>query len=449
MFDLIIMLSRYLFAFYIVLFLWQAVIYVVNEQGGYIGNPIFAVSIQRVLIILMHITAFLILAYEPKAVSFNFQTIFLGIGGLVFLLLANYSTNFFYKRSCPLIWNSILFLLDVGLITLQRLNPDLAVRQLVWMTAGILVMLLIPFILRLIPRFEVFEWLYIIFSYLLILSTLFLGKEKNGAINWIQFGTISFQPSEIVKFLFIFYLASIFRKKVELKQLFLTGVLSGGIVLLLVMQKDLGGALIFFMTYMVMLYIATSNEFLFLSGMSVACIGAFLAYKLFSHVRVRVSAWKNPWIDIDRGGYQIVQSLFAIATWGLFGSGLTKGMPKKIPIHESDFIFAAICEEFGTIFGMGIVCIFVMIFFRGVLIALNCKRRYYSLLASGIISMFAFQSFLIIGGVIKLIPLTGVTLPFISYGGSSVFVSIIMIGLLQWITVYYEEHCSKGGENIE
>lgn len=449
MFDLIILLSRYLFAFYIVLFLWQAVVYVTNEQGGYIGSPALAVSMQRVIIILMHITAFLILAYEPKAFSFNFETIFLGIGGLVFLFLTSYSTNFFYKKSCPLIWNSILFLLDVGLITLQRLNPSLAVRQLVWMTTGILVMLLIPFILRLIPRFEIFEWLYIALSYALILSTLFLGKEKNGAVNWVQFGVISFQPSEIVKFLYIFYLASIFRKKVELKQLFLTGILSAGIVLLLVLQKDLGGALIFFMTYMVMLYIATSNEFLFLSGMGMACVAAVFAYKLFSHVRVRVSAWKNPWADIDRGGYQIVQSLFAIATWGLFGSGLTKGMPKKIPIHESDFIFAAICEEFGAIFGMGIVCIFLMIFFRGVLIALNCKRRYYSLLAAGITSMFAFQSFLIIGGVIKLIPLTGVTLPFISYGGSSVFVSIMMIGLLQWINVYYEERCSKGGENIE
>lgn len=442
MFNFIIMLSRYLFAFYIIFFLWQGVVYVIDEQGGTIGNPLRAVSIQRIIIIVMHITAFILLAYKPGEYSFRPDVLFLGLAGLLFLILANYATYIFYKLSCPMIWNSMLFLLDTGLIMLQRLNPALAVKQLVWMTAAVLIMLLIPPVLRIIPRFEVFEVIYIITGYILIISTLVLGSEKNGSVNWLVIGGVSFQPSEVVKFLFIFYLASVFRKKVEWKELITTGTFSAGIVLLLVLQKDLGGALLFFMTYMVMLYIATSNEILFFSGMGAASIAAIIAYKLFSHVRVRVAAWKNPWVDVASGGYQIVQSLFAISTWGLFGSGLTKGMPKVVPVVESDFIFAAICEEFGTLFGMGIVCIFILIFFRGIMIALNCKRRYYSLLAVGIITMFAFQSFLIIGGVIKLIPLTGVTLPFVSYGGSSVFVSIMMIGLLQWITVYYEQYSS-------
>lgn len=135
--------------------------------------------------------------------------------------------------------------------------------------------------------------------------------------------------------------------------------------MLLVLQKDLGSALIFFMTYMVMLYIATSNEFLFFLGMGAASVAAMGAYKLFSHVQVRVAAWRNPWADIDAGGYQIVSSLFAITTWGLFGSGLTKGMPKSIPVVESDMIFSAICEEFGVIFGAGIIGIFIMLLYRG------------------------------------------------------------------------------------
>ncbi len=438
MFELVLLFSRYLFAFYIIFYLWQGVVYVAEEQGHYIGNPYYAVSIQRIIIIFFHITAYLILAYIPGEFFFNIRYLLVGAGGLLFIIIALSVTRRVYKKSCPLIWNSMIFLLDIGMVMLQRLKPELAEKQLVWMTFGVCIMLLIPLILKLIPRFEMFEKLYIIVSYILILSTIVFGDEEFGSVNWLTIGKISFQPSEIVKFLFIFYLASVFRKRIELKQLIVTGSLSAGIVLLLVMQKDLGGALIFFLTYMAMLYIATSNAILFFSGMGAASIAAVIAYKLFSHVRVRVAAWKNPWSDVEGGGYQIVQSLFAISTWGLFGSGLTKGMPQSIPVVERDFIFSAICEEFGTIFAMGIVCIFIMIFFRGIKIALRCERRYYSLLAAGITTMFAFQSFIIIGGVIKLIPMTGVTLPFVNYGGSSVVVSIIMIGLLQWIESYYE-----------
>ena len=148
----------------------------------------------------------------------------------------------------------------------------------------------------------------------------------------------------------------------------------------------------FFMTYMVMLYISTSNEILFFAGMGAASVAATLAYHLFSHVRVRVAAWRNPWADIDGGGYQILNSLFAITTWGLLGSGLTKGMPNTVPVVESDFIFAAICEEMGILFGMGIVCLYIMLFFRGILVVIRCQRRYYSLLAAGVVTMFAFQA---------------------------------------------------------
>lgn len=447
MFDLVIMVSRFLFAFYIIYFLWQGVVYVTYEQGGYLGSPFGAVSKQRRMIILMHVTAFLILAYQPNMYLFDPKVLLVGGGGLLFLLLSMYGLEHFYYEGCPLIWTGMLFLLDTGLIMLQRIKPTLAVRQLIWMTVGVLLMLCIPFVLRLIPRFEVFEWVYIILSYALILSTLLFGSAKNGSVNWLKIGSITFQPSEVVKFLYIFYLASVFRKKIEFRELLITGGLSAGIVLLLVLQKDLGSALIFFLTYMILLYISTSNVFLFFLGMGGATGAAMVAYKLFSHVRVRVSAWKNPWADIDHGGYQIVNSLFALTTWGLFGSGLTKGMPRSIPVVESDFIFAAICEEFGIIFGLGIICIFIMILFRGVMAALYCERRYYSLLAMGTIIVFAIQSFLIIGGVIKMIPLTGVTLPFVSYGGSSVLVSILLLGLLQWVNVYCEQHYREEEED--
>ncbi len=459
MLDLLIMLSRYLFIFYIGFFLWQGIVYIAYEQGGFLGSPYHAVSIQRRLIILMHITAFLILSYNRDTGIYDWKAVLFGALGCIFLLAAIHLLDRFYYEGCPLIWTGTLFLMDISLIMLQRLEPILAYKQLMWMVIGLVGMLLLPAFFRLIPRFEIFEWAFIILCFGLLLCTKIFGVERHGSTNWLSIGGLTFQPSELVKFLFVFYLASVFRKRVEWKEFIITGVLSAGVVLLLVLQKDLGSALIFFMAYMVMLYIATANEFLFLLGMIMASAAATLAYKIFSHVRVRVAAWQNPWADIDSGGYQIVNSLFAITTWGLLGSGLTKGMPKSIPVVESDFIFAAICEEFGALFGAGVICIFIMLLYRGVRIALDCKRRYYSILAVGVITMLCFQAFIIIGGVIKLIPLTGVTLPFVSYGGTSVLVSLMMMGLLQWVCVYCEQHDSdekitpdiemEGGEEYE
>ena len=388
----------------------------------------------------MHLTAFLILSYNPETYLFDWQALLFGAIALVFILVAIQLLDRFYYEGCPLIWTGMLFLMDVSLIMLQRIAPASAHRQLLWMALGLIGMLALPSLLRLIPRFEIFEWAYIIVCYGLLLSTQLFGVEHGGSRNWLEIGDLSFQPSELAKFLFVFYLASVFRKRVELRELLITGFLSAGVVILLVLQKDLGAALIFFMTFMVMLYIATSNEFLFLLGMGAASAAAAVAYRLFSHVRVRVAAWKDPWADIDHGGYQIVSSLFAITTYGLLGSGLTKGMPKSVPVVESDCIFAAICEEFGVLFGAGIICIFIMLLYRGIRITLDCNRRYYSLLAVGITVMLAFQAFVIIGGVIKFIPLTGVTLPLVSYGGTSVLVSLMMLGILQWVCVYCEQH---------
>lgn len=451
MFELLIKASKYLFIFYILFFLWQGLAYVTMGRKIHFGHGKQAPSIQRILIIFMHITAFLILSYEPGQFLFNQSTLILAGGGLAFLLILNFSAHYVYHDSNPLIWNAMAFLLDIGLIMLQRLDPALAIRQMIWISIGFAVTLLIPVMIQLVPRFEQLELLSVILAVIFMLLPFFFGKKEYGSLNWINLGPVSFQPSEIVKFLFIFYLASVFRKKVEVKQIILTGFVSAGIVLLLVIQKDLGGALIFFMTYMVMLYIATSNSWLFLAGLGTASVCAAAAYQLFSHVRVRVMAWQDPWKDIDAGGYQIVQSLFAITTWGLMGSGLTQGMPTSIPVGSKDFIFAAICEELGSLFGVGIVCIYIMLLFCGIQVALSSKRRYYSLLAAGISCMMSFQTFLIIGGVIKLIPVTGVTMPFVSYGGSSVFVSILMVGLLQWINVYSEKNQNEeaGGDNYE
>lgn len=449
MFELLVILSRYLFLLYIVVFLANSVIFLLDEAGYTRRSHRYSVITGRTMIMLMHITAFLIVSYDKEAISFHKEILLLAAAGFAFILLAYFAVSRVYKNSCPLIWNCVIFLLDLSLIMLARLNPELAFRQLMWICVGFLAAILIPAAISLIPRFEAFEKLYIILSFVLLLSTLVLGKSQYGSTNWIYIGSFGFQPSEIVKFLYIFYIASVFRKRVELKELIITGCLSAAIVMLLVFQKDLGSALIFFMTYMVMLYIATSNVFLAALGLGAASVASVAAYKLFNHVRVRVAAWKNPWADVDGGGYQIVQSLFAIGTGGLLGSGLTRGMPMSIPVVTKDFIFSAICEELGTIFAIGVLGIFVVLFVRGMMIAFVCRRRYYSFLCAGFTAMMAFQTFLIVGGVIKLIPLTGVTLPFVSYGGTSVTVSILTIGFIQWVNGYHvseEEQEAFGNE---
>lgn len=439
MFDLLVIMSRYVLVFYQAVFLWQGIVYILDERGLRPADRGYAIARQRVVIGLMHVTAFLILAYKPGENRFDEYTLIFGGAGLFFLMAANILTDVIYKNSCPLLWNGMFFLIDVGVIMLQRLSPASAQKQLIWFAAGFFVSLLIPFVLRVIPRFEKLEYLYLVVGGGAILLPFFFGVKIYGAENWIQLGGIQFQPSELVKFLFVFYVTSALRKKISFRHIIFPSLVCVFFVCVLVVQRDLGGALIFFMTYMVMLYIATGSEFLFLSGMAAASVAAAGAYRIFSHVRVRVSAWQNPWADIDTGGYQITQSLFAIGTWGLLGSGLTRGFPGYIPIVTSDFIFAAICEEMGAMFGIGMIGVYIMVFYRGLHVSLRCKRRYYSLIAAGFTAMLAFQTFVILGGVTKLIPLTGVTLPFVSYGGSSITVSILMVGILQWIFRYENE----------
>ena len=438
MFELVIILTRYSFLFYILYFIMQSVLFILEERNlissaSGVSFYVSAVSKQRVSIVFMHLTAFLILSYLPTTFSFDARILAVGAVSLVLLLLAFFLADKVYGESCHLMWNSVFFLFDVGFIMLQRLDSSLAERQLVWFFFGFAIMLMIPLVLRFIPNFERLEKVYLIIGLILVILPSFWGERIFGATNWVVIGNFNFQPSEVAKFLFVFYLASVFRNKLHLKQLIFSASMSAIFVITLVSQRDLGGALIFFMTYVVMLYIATSSELMFLSAIGSMGTASYIFYQFYPHVRVRVHAWQNPWADISSGGYQITQSLFAIGTWGFLGSGLTRGHPNQIPVAYSDFIFSAICEEFGSIFGIALILIYVLILYRGIHFSLRTDNRFFSLLASGFTAMLAFQTFLIIGGTIKLIPLTGVTMPFVSYGGSSVLASIMMIGILQWI----------------
>lgn len=274
-----------------------------------------------------------------------------------------------------------------------------------------------------------------------ILGIAFLGVMKLAGI--ITYGAsisftiagITIQPVEFVKIIFVFFLSAYLSKKHELKDLIIVSIVSGIHILLLVMSKELGGALIFFVVYLALIYIASHQPLYALGGMAGGGVAAFIAYHLFNHVRVRVQTWSTPFSVIKNDTSQISQSLFAIGTGGWFGLGLLGGIPNKIPVSDEDLIFSAITEELGMLFSICIILVCLTTFIMFINIATRIKKPFYKLLAVGFGVEYIFQVFLTIGGGTKFIPLTGVTLPLISYGGSSVLCTIVMFSIIQGIYV--------------
>lgn len=262
-----------------------------------------------------------------------------------------------------------------------------------------------------------------------------IGGWTNGARNWVtlkKLGVdVGFQPSEFVKILLLWVLLAAFAQKRGFKRMIPALAFAVAMCLiLLIVQRDLGTLLIYFFLTIGMFYAATSNLMLTGIGLAGGCVGAVGAYHLFDHVKTRVDIWINPWSDTQDKGYQIVQALIAISSGGLFGLGLGLGTPRMIPYYHTDFIFAAICEEFGIIFAVGMLALYCFLIMRGLRIALEASTAFHSLMALGATLMLAVQTFVIVGGVTKMIPLTGVTLPFASAGGSSLISCMAMIGIL-------------------
>lgn len=326
-------------------------------------------------------------------------------------------------------------LLCISFIMLTRISMDKAVRQFIIVVISAVVTLIIPFVIDRAWQLAKIPWVYGAIGLLLLLVVCVAGNTSFGAQLAITIAGFSFQPSEFVKISFVFFVATMFYRSTSFKTVVITTIVAAAHVLVLVLSKDLGSALIFFITYLLMLFIATSNWMYLGIGTGAGTAAAVLAYQLFSHVRVRVAAWKNPWIDIDRKGFQITQALFAIGTGGWFGMGLYQGMPKKIPVVEKDFIFAAISEELGGIFALCILLICLGCFLQFMMIAGKMQSIFYKLIAFGLGTVYIVQVFLTIGGVIKFIPSTGVTLPFISYGGSSILSTFILFNVIQGLYI--------------
>lgn len=302
-------------------------------------------------------------------------------------------------------------------------------QQAVYYGVGILAMVVCILVVRYIKRWRFLIWLAMLGAAALLALPLAIGTEQNGATNWINVGGTSLQPSEIVK-LALLLILSYFMSRRRFLPWFAFAVFSLGVLML---QQDLGTALIYFITALFLYYASTGN--LWMTGLGVlgGCGAAVMGYRMFAHVKKRVAIWQNPWQFSETSGYQIVQMLMAIASGGLFGLGLGLGAPRVIPVYFTDCIFAVICEQFGIIFGILVLVMYVILILRGASIASASRHSFHGLLAMGATTMLGIQTFIIIGGVLKLIPLTGVTMPFVSYGGTSLVSCMGLIGLLQGV----------------
>jgi len=328
------------------------------------------------------------------------------------------------------------FLCALGILVLYDTNPAYAYSQASYYFIGLLAMVVCIYIVRLIRSFRLLIWPMMVASLALLALPLLIGKETWGAKNWFYVGDVSVQPSEIVKLALVIVLARFMADRRMLPWL----VFSVACLGVLMLQKDLGTALLYFFTTLLLFYASTGNLLLTGIGLGAGAGAAVAGYHMFAHVKRRVAIWRNPWSDYDNAGYQIIHSLMAIASGGLFGVGLGLGSPKTIPVYHTDFIFAVICEQFGLIFGCCVLLMYVALIWRGAMIAMATRTSFHGLLAMGITILLGLQTFVIIGGVFKLIPLTGVTMPFVSYGGTSLISCLCLSGLLQGVASINEDN---------
>ena len=321
------------------------------------------------------------------------------------------------------------FLCALGVLVLYDTNPHYAYHQALYYGVGLVAMEICIALVRTIRSRRGIAWLLAGLSLAVLALPLIIGREINGANNWIEIGRFSLQPSELVKLSLLVVLSYFMSRRSLIPWLaFAVGCLG-----ILMLQKDLGTALLYYGTALMLYWTSTGNPGLTAVGLAGGAGAAVLGYRMFAHVKKRVAIWRNPWADYDNAGYQIVQGLMAIASGGLLGVGLGLGSPKAIPVYHTDFIFAVICEQFGLIFGLLVLAMYVALIWRGATTAMAARTSFHGLLAMGATIMLGLQTFVIIGGVIKLIPLTGVTMPFVSYGGSSLLSSMCLIGLIQGV----------------
>ena len=302
----------------------------------------------------------------------DMNAIYMGLIVCVLLTITQILIRKFYPHGDKFLITFACILSVIGIAMLYRLDTGVAIKQLIWFIAGIAIFIALLVAIPDLRDFAKYKKIYLVMTILIMPLALLAHQETYGATNWVTIGGFGFQPSEFGKITFVLYLAAALKEYEDknniiedFKQLWQPALVVMFALVCLVSQKDLGSALIFFGIALTMVYVATGKKKYVIICFALFIIGSFIAYHLFAHVRQRILVWRNPWDYVDTGGYQIVQGLYAISSGGMFGSGLGQGYPNLLPVNTSDLIFAVICEEFGMVFGLGIMIIYFLFFYRG------------------------------------------------------------------------------------
>ncbi|HMX65419.1 MAG TPA: FtsW/RodA/SpoVE family cell cycle protein [Microthrixaceae bacterium] len=368
---------------------------------------------------------------------------------LLALLVGAHLANRRLARAADSLLLPIAALLNgIGYVFIARLDQDLAALQASWTAVGIVAYVVTLLAVRDVRLLQRYRYTAGLIGVLLLILPLLpgIGRSINGARIWVSVGPVSFQPGEFAKIAFAVFFAGYLVERRELLSVatFRVGPFNtpdpkhfapillawGASLVVLIFQRDLGSALLFFLLFVVMLWVATGRVSYLLVGMGLFLVGAFVSWLSFEHVQKRVSVWIDPWADPQGSGYQIIQAAYALAWGGTSGVGPGLGIAGRIPYDETDFIFAIIGEELGLLGTTAILCAFLLLAGTGLRVARESRDPFPSLLAVGLTVLIAFQAFIIMGGVTRLLPLTGVTLPFVSYGGSSLVANYVLLALL-------------------
>ena len=364
--------------------------------------------------------------------------------GMCVMSIAIYAVINLCRLGDPYLFVIISMLSSIGVIMQSRLDGAGGMRQMKLYLIGVVCFFIVMLIYKVFHKYwNRLTLLYFSCSIILFVLTAIFGSVKYGSKNWIIIGGISVQPSEFIRLLFVLSLASVctnpIKKTSDIREIKAMRLIAAGLICFvnvgcLLMQREWGIAVLFFVIYFMLMYIYGESRIFLFANLLMAIFAGFIGVNFMSHIRVRVATWLDPFQDVSGKGYQLAQSLFAIGSGGFAGSGIGSGSPYLIPIVSSDFIFSAICEEMGVLGGVAVLMLYFVLVYRGFKIALSSTNAYNRAVSIGLSVMLGVQTFIIVGGVTRLIPLTGITLPFISYGGSSMITTFAALGILQAVS---------------
>ena len=378
--------------------------------------------------------------------ALSFQTLAVPLGLFAAFAAAHIAVRIFAPGADPAILPIVFVLSGIGITFVTRLAPEMAMSQLLYLFVGVALMVGTLAAVKNLDMVKRYKYTLGAIGILLLVLPMFIGTEIYGSKLWIKIGSFQFQPGEFAKVFIVLFLAGYLAENRELLSISNRSILGfkvprlrllaplfivwGVCLAVVAFERDLGSALLFYTIFLIMLYVATGRISYVIIGLALLAVGGVGAYHFMNHVRVRFGIWLDPFSDAQNTGFQLVQSLYSLADGGLAGMGIGKGMADMIPVVESDFIFSSIGEEMGLLGGAAVLFLFMLFAVRGLTTAARAKSDLAAFSAAGLTAAISFQAFIIVGGVTRLIPLTGVTLPFMSQGGSSLLASFIIVALL-------------------